>query len=80
GHSVRAGSATFFASLGVSESIIQAMGRWSSDAWKIYIRDHSTVRAELQLASLRAAEITPTLLFSPSFIFFHLRLPHTHYL
>lgn len=53
GHSVRAGSATFYASLGVSETIIMAIGRWSSEAWKIYIRDHPTVRAEIQLACLR---------------------------
>ncbi|KAJ4482437.1 hypothetical protein J3R30DRAFT_3286648, partial [Lentinula aciculospora] len=55
GHSVRARSATFFASLRVSESVTQAMGHWSSDVWKIYVHDHPTVRAELQLASLHAS-------------------------
>ena len=35
GHSTRAGGATFYASLGLSEDIIQALGRWSSTAWKI---------------------------------------------
>jgi len=55
GHSVRAGAATFYANLGVSESLIQALGRWSrsSDAWRIYIRDNPSVRIELQLAHLR---------------------------
>jgi hypothetical protein len=53
GHSARAGGATFYASLGLSEDIIQAIGRWSSAAWKIYIRDNPTIRAEQQLASLR---------------------------
>lgn len=53
GHSVRAGAATFYASLGVSESLIQALGRWSSEAWRIYIRDNPTIRIELQLAHLR---------------------------
>ena len=53
GHSARAGGATYYASLGLSESIIQAIGRWSSHAWKIYIRDNPTIRAEQQLASLR---------------------------
>ena len=53
GHSARAGGATYYASLGLSESIIQAIGRWSSQAWKIYIRDNPTIRAEQQLASLR---------------------------
>jgi hypothetical protein len=53
GHSPRAGGATYFASLGLSASIIQAIGRWSSSAWEIYIRDNPTVRAEQQLASIR---------------------------
>ena len=53
GHSARAGGATYFASLGLSASIIQAIGRWSSSAWEIYIRDNPTVRAEHQLASIR---------------------------
>jgi hypothetical protein len=52
GHSARAGGATFYASLGLSEDVIQALGRWSSSAWKDYIRDNPTVRAELQLVSL----------------------------
>jgi hypothetical protein len=53
GHSPRAGGATFYASLGLTEDVIQALGRWSSAAWKIYIRDNPTVRAELQLAAIR---------------------------
>ena len=53
GHSPRASGATFYASLGLSESIIMALGRWSSEAWKIYIRDNPCVRAALQLAALQ---------------------------
>jgi hypothetical protein len=53
GHSARAGGATFYAGLGLSEDVIQALGRWSSQAWKIYIRDNPSVRAEYQLASIR---------------------------
>lgn len=53
GHSLRAGGATYYASLGLSDSIIQALGRWSSSAWKIYIRDNPSIRAEQQLASIR---------------------------
>jgi len=53
GHSARVGGATFYASLGLSEDIIQALGRWSSSAWKIYVRDNPTIRAELQLATMR---------------------------
>ncbi|KAF8070248.1 hypothetical protein FPV67DRAFT_1668123 [Lyophyllum atratum] len=39
--------------LGLSEDIIQAIGRWSSAAWKIYVRENPSIRAELQLAALR---------------------------
>jgi hypothetical protein len=53
GQSCRAGGATFYASLGLPEDIIQALGRWSSQTWKIYIRDNPTVRAEQQLAYAR---------------------------
>jgi len=53
GHSLRAGGASFYASLGLSEDIIQALGRWSSAAWKIYIRENPIIRAELQLAAIR---------------------------
>lgn len=53
GHSCRAGGATFYASLGLSEDIIQALGRWSSQAWKDYIRDNPAIRAELQLSEIR---------------------------
>jgi hypothetical protein len=53
GHSARAGGATFYAALGLTEDVIQALGRWSSQAWKIYIRDNPTVRAEAQLAAIR---------------------------
>jgi hypothetical protein len=53
GHSARTGYATFLASLGISETIIQAVGRWSSEAWKIYIRENPAIRVELQLAAIR---------------------------
>lgn len=52
GHSARAGGATYYASLGLSESVIMALGRWLSEAWKIYIRDNPCIRAALQLAAL----------------------------
>jgi hypothetical protein len=45
GHSLRAGGATALADAGVSTHIIQAVGRWSSDAFKIYIRRHPTLLA-----------------------------------
>ena len=53
GHSPRTGYAMFLASLGVSETVIQAVGCWSSEAWKIYICENPSIRVEQQLASLR---------------------------
>lgn len=38
GHSFRAGGATYFASIGWPDDHIQALGRWSSEAFRIYIR------------------------------------------
>jgi hypothetical protein len=40
GQSLRAGGATWLAQLGTDSSIIQASGRWKSDTWRIYIRQH----------------------------------------
>lgn len=42
----------FLAGLGLSETIIQAIGCWSSSAWKISIRENPTIRAEQQLAAI----------------------------
>ena len=53
GQSPHAGGATFYTSLGIQESIIQALGRWSSAAWKIYIRENPSIRVEQQLAYLQ---------------------------
>lgn len=43
GHSFRAGGATRLAEVGVPEEKIQAMGRWSSEAWRIYIRKNPII-------------------------------------
>ncbi|CAL1712292.1 unnamed protein product [Somion occarium] len=40
GHSMRSGGATFLAEQGTPPSLIQAAGRWTSDAWQAYIRKH----------------------------------------
>jgi hypothetical protein len=53
GHSARAGGATFYARLGIPGDIIQGIGRWSSGAWKMYVRDNPAVRVELELARLQ---------------------------
>ena len=41
GHSCRIGAATYAASLGFSENLIQKLGRWNSDAFRRYIRINS---------------------------------------
>ncbi|THH27792.1 hypothetical protein EUX98_g6401 [Antrodiella citrinella] len=43
GHSLRSGGATHFAVQGWPDDRIQALGRWSSDAFKIYIRKNPVV-------------------------------------
>lgn len=43
GVSMRAGGATHLALNGAPASIIRAMGRWSSEAWEVYIRVHPTL-------------------------------------
>ena len=53
GHSAHAGGATHYASLSLSEPVIMAIGRWSSQSWTAYLRDHPTVRAELELHARR---------------------------
>jgi hypothetical protein len=61
GHSPRTGGAMLLASLSLSEDIIQVIGRLSSAAWKLYIRDNPTVQAEQLLASLQAYFHAPQL-------------------
>jgi len=53
GHSPRAGGCTFYASLGIPAHILQAMGRWSSTTFEIYIRENPTVRIQQELAVIR---------------------------
>ena len=43
GASMRAGGATYLATLGTSSKVIRAIGRWSSEAWELYIRLHPTL-------------------------------------
>lgn len=47
GHSLRAGGATYLASIGTSPDFIQRMGRWSSEAFGIYLRDQPALSAVL---------------------------------
>ena len=41
--SLRAGGATWLASIGTDTTTIQALDRWSSDTWKRYIRKHPLI-------------------------------------
>ena len=43
GASMRAGGATYLAKLGTPSQIICAIGRWSSNAWEVYIHMHPTL-------------------------------------
>ncbi len=52
-HSFRVGAATTAASLGFPAHLIQAMGRWSSEAYKVYIKlpENQLRQASLSLAT-----------------------------
>jgi hypothetical protein len=43
GASLRAGGATFLATIRTPPDLIRAIGRWSSKAWEVYIRVHPTL-------------------------------------
>lgn len=47
GHSLRAGGATALAEAGIPSNVIQAIGRWSSDTFQVYIRQHPVLLAAL---------------------------------
>ena len=51
GQSMRAGGATFLAELGVPPALIQARGRWTSDAFLIYIRKNPALLISLITAT-----------------------------
>ncbi|VDC07991.1 unnamed protein product [Peniophora sp. CBMAI 1063] len=53
GHSMRPGGATFFALEGYPDDRIQGLGRWTSDAFKMYIRKHPALLHALLLARSR---------------------------
>lgn len=48
GHSMRSGGASALARAGLPLDHIQDVGRWSSEAFKTYVRDHPVMRLPLQ--------------------------------
>ena len=50
GHSMRAGGATFLAECGTPPHLIQAIGRWKSNAFETYIRKHPVLIQALLFA------------------------------
>ncbi|KAK4698077.1 hypothetical protein P7C70_g8110, partial [Phenoliferia sp. Uapishka_3] len=53
GHGLRAGGATWLAMRGVPSDIIKRLGRWTSETWEVYIRDHPDLNAAIARWILR---------------------------
>lgn len=60
GQSMRAGGATLLAEMGASPSLIQASGRWSSEAFLIYIRKHPAVLQGMLYTNPKTGHISPS--------------------
>lgn len=54
GHSFRVGGASLRAALGVSHDDIKQLGRWTSDCYKLYIREYSERDLQTTLSILQA--------------------------
>jgi len=67
GQSMRSGSATSLAENGVPPNLIQAIGRWASSAFQIYIRKNPVL---LQALHFGRAAHDPLFNFFFSFLFF----------
>ncbi|KAF8306976.1 hypothetical protein DL93DRAFT_2065117, partial [Clavulina sp. PMI_390] len=58
GHSFRIGGTTELLKLGVSHDAVKVQGRWSSDAWLLYIRHHPEIlEMEYNKAKLSRASV-----------------------
>lgn len=58
GQSLRAGGATSLAENGVPPSIIQAIGRWASDTFKIYVRKNPVLIQALLFGQTKRSQTT----------------------
>jgi hypothetical protein len=47
GHSIRSGGATALAEAGITPHLIQAIGRWTSETFQIYVHHHPILLATL---------------------------------
>ena len=67
GHSFRIGAATAAAAAGVPAHTIKIMGRWSSDAYTLYIRQSREALAEVSRSmvrnSIKLHVVTPELFY-----------------
>jgi hypothetical protein len=76
GHSLRAGGATALAEAGIPPHMIQTIGRWSSDAFQIYIRQHPVLLAShLYGSSASSTRYLFPLTIVPHFFFLIFSLP-----
>ncbi|RXK39088.1 hypothetical protein M231_03593 [Tremella mesenterica] len=64
GHSLRRGAATWAASVGMSATQIQTLGRWSSDAYKLYVdagpRSHLEAGRRLLFSTSEDSSLDPS--------------------
>lgn len=51
GHSIRIGSVLEYLLRGVSFEVVKAKGRWASDAFTVYLRDHAQIMAPYMQAN-----------------------------
>lgn len=59
GHSLRSGGATYLANRGVDMALIKEAGRWSSNAFELYIRSNPVLRLPAALSSASSAPVLP---------------------
>jgi hypothetical protein len=80
GHSMRAGGATFMAECGCPPSLIQAAGRWASEAFQLYIRKNPILLQALLFARDRRHTVyIHSVLSTPHIPYGHL-LPYLSFL